>query len=91
MPSIQCRKVKVNGGKIYVTVGKTEYEFESRKEAREFCREVLDETLASNLMVAALLAWALTQGDTESAIQAIETKRVVLDFRSANGNVLRIV
>ena len=74
-----------------MTVGKTEYEFASRKEAREFCREVLDDTRTSDLMVAALLAWALTQADADSAIQAIETKRVVLDLRNANGNILRIV
>lgn len=73
---------KPASGKIYVRIGKTEYEFNSLSDIREFARSRLTLDVLHAIMLALIIERAPTLG--AAGIAALEGKGVKIDLSANN-------
>ncbi len=79
--TIRCRKIKQQGGKIYVQFSdKAELEFESRADIKRWVAEKLNDEIVKALLLAAVLE------DAANGVPLTECdgKRITLDWAAAS-------
>ena len=88
--SITCRSVVQRGNKWYVSFSdKTELEFESAQQARDYCRDVLEDVRVKDVLRALMLAKAIRPGASGNAVTSLPGAVATLDLTLAN--VVRVV
>ena len=87
--SITCTAVNRRGSKYYVRWSdKTELEFESVAEARDYVRDILADVRSIDVLRAMVLAKALRPGAAANAVQNLPGTTATLDLTLTN--VVRI-
>lgn len=88
--SVTCTVVNKRGEKYYVRFSdKTELEFESVTEAREYVQDILTDVRAKDILRAMILAKSLRPGAAANAVQNLPGMTATLDLTLAN--VVRVV